>query len=59
MKGKDITEENLMEAAFTNFTSDWAKKKGFDKVKIVTPKNDYINLTNIEDLKGLEVIFLK
>jgi len=57
MKDKAITEENLKTAAFKTFTGNWAKGKGFDKVQIVTPKNDYIDLTNIEDLKGLEVIF--
>jgi len=59
MNGKDITKENLMQAAFTNFTGKWAKEKGFTKVEIVTKEAEYINLTNIEDLKGLEVIFYK
>jgi len=51
MLGKEITKENLKAASLKIFTGKWALRKGFDKVKLVTPLQEIRNYNNIRDLQ--------
>ncbi|WP_298116855.1 hypothetical protein [Flavobacterium sp.] len=61
MKGKQITEENVIEAVKQMTPYKWAKEKGFDKIKLVTTVKEFtIDIgNNINNLKDLKIIYYK
>ncbi|WP_114822264.1 hypothetical protein [Chryseobacterium sp. KLBC 52] len=60
MQGKPITKDNIIEAVKQITPYKWAKEKGFDKIELKTPMNEFNDLLgDINKLEELKVIYHK
>ena len=59
MIGKEITKENLQEAALKTFTGKWAKSKGYGKPELYDAKNQLEVIKDLGDIeKVTEIVFI-
>ena len=59
MIGKEITKENLQEAALKTFTGKWAKSKGYGKPELYNAKNQLEVIKDLGDIeKVTEIVFI-